>query len=176
MIENNKGIKIMFKSILTMSSIALVATVVFAESTPIVGNVSSKCTIWTDTAGVYGNPTPDNLSTASGDGGVQPVIRYDVSIADYYTAKISWPNAFSSSPSLTDSLTWDGEIEVHNTSDAGMSGYEAAKVEYDNHTEYDLSVAGSTWFKVTSTVDYGQGKSLPGGEYTANVTAECVAD
>ena len=67
----------------------LMTTAAFAESTPIVGNVSSKCTIWTDTAGVYGNPTPDNLSTAAGDGGVQPVIRYDVSIADYYTAKIS---------------------------------------------------------------------------------------
>ena len=57
-----------------------------------------------------------------------------------------------------------------------MSGYEAAKVEYDNHTEYDMSVAGSTWFSISSTVLYGQGKSLPGGEYKASVVAECIAE
>ena len=57
-----------------------------------------------------------------------------------------------------------------------MSGYEAAKVEYDNHTEYDLTIAGSTWFTVESEAKYGVGKSLPGGEYKANVVAECIAD
>ena len=56
------------------------------------------------------------------------------------------------------------------------TGYEAAKIEYDNHTEYDLSVAGSTWFQVESEAKYGVGKSLPGGEYKANVIAECIAD
>jgi hypothetical protein len=56
-----------------------------------------------------------------------------------------------------------------------MSGYDAAKVEYENVTEYDLTVAGSTWFAVTSEVTYGFGKSLPGGEYIANITAECIA-
>ena len=147
-----------------------------AVDTPITGNVSSKCSIYTDKAGVYGNPSPDKLSTAPTDGGILPIIRYDVAIADYYTAKITWPNSFSSSPSLTDSLTWDGEVEVSSTSDTGMSGYEAAKVEYENHTEYDLTVAGSTWFKVTSTVEYGVDKSLPGGEYTAIVEAQCIAD
>jgi len=166
----------MFKQLLTLSTFSIiVGTAAFANETPIVGNVSSKCSIYTDKAGVYGNPTPDELSTLVADGGVLPVVRYDVSIADYYTAKISWPNTFSSSPTLPDAIAWDGEIEVSNTSDAGMSGYEAAKIEYENHTEYDLSVAGSTWFKVTSEAIYGVGKALPGGEYKANVVAECIA-
>lgn len=168
----------MLKSIFLGTAAVLgvvMASQVYAVETPIVGNVSSKCSIYTDTTGVYGNPTPDALSTAAADGGVQPVIRYDVSVADYYKAIITWPNSFTTSPSLTDALSWDGEIEVSSTSDAGMAGYEAAKVEYDNVTEYDLTVAGSTWFQVTSTVSYGVGKSLPGGEYKANVVAECVA-
>jgi hypothetical protein len=166
----------MFKQLLTLSTLSIfVASAAFANETPIVGNVSSKCSIYTDKAGVYGNPTPDELSTLPADGGVLPVVRYDVSIADYYTAKISWPNSFSSSPSLTDAVAWDGEIEVSNTSDAGMAGYETAKIEYENHTEYDLTVAGSTWFKVTSEALYGVGKALPGGEYKANVVAECIA-
>ena len=156
-------------------SLLALTTYANAAEVPITGNVASKCTIFTDTEGVYGNPSPDKLSTAPADGGVLPVVRYDVAIADYYKAKISWPNNFSTSPNLTDALAWDGTVEVSSTSDVGMAGYEAAKVEYDNHTEYDLTVAGSTWFKVTSTVLYGQGKSLPGGTYTATVTAECIA-
>ena len=43
-------------------------------------------------------------------------------------------------------------------------------------TEYELTVAGSTWFSVMSEAKYGVGKALPGGEYKANVTAECIAD
>jgi len=153
-----------------------VASPAFAESVPISGNVSSKCTVYTDVAGVYGNPTPDQLSTDSADGGIDPIVRYDVTVADYYTAKISWPNEFASSPSLSDALSWDGEVTVSSTSDTGMAGYEAAKVEYDNVTEYDLSVAGSTWFEVDSSVSYGYEKSFPGGNYVANVTAECIAN
>lgn len=161
--------------------LAVIATMGFAgvslaNDTPITGSVASKCTVYTDVAGVYGNPTPDELNTDPTDGGVDPIVRYDVSIADYYTAKISWPDQFASSPTLTDALNWDGEVTVSSTSDAGMSGYEAAKVEYDNVTEYDLTVAGSTWFQVESSVTYGYEKSLPGGDYVANVTAECIAN
>ena len=54
--------------------------------------------------------------------------------------------------------------------------YGEAKVEYDNVTEFDLTLAGSTWFSVESEAKYGVGKSLPGGEYKANVVAECIAD
>lgn len=165
----------MLRSIIAVGALA-VASSAFAADTPITGNVASKCSIHTDVAGVYGNPNPDELSTIPTDGGVMPIIRYDVSIADYYTAKISWPTEFTTSPTLTDSLTWDGEVEVSATSSTDMSGYEAAKVEYDSVTEYELTAAGSTWFKVTSEVSYGVDKSLPGGEYKANVTALCVAN
>jgi hypothetical protein len=165
----------MLRTILTLSAF-IVAGIANAESVPITGSVSSKCSIYTDTAGVYGNPTPDALSTDPVDGGVFPVVRYDVTAADYYTAKISWPQEFAASPNLTDALNWDGEVTVSSTSDALMSGYEAAKVEYNNVTEYDLSVAGSTWFQIDSEVTYGFGKSFPGGEYSANITAECIAN
>lgn len=164
----------MFKSITFMSAI-LMATSAFAVDSPITGNVSSKCSIYTDTPGVYGNPTPDELSTKAADGGVDPVVRYDVTVADKYKAKISWPNSFTSSPSLTDAVNWDGETKVKSHSVSGMSAYEAAKVEYDNHTEFDLTLAGSTWFSIESEAKYGSAKSLPGGEYKANVVAECIA-
>jgi hypothetical protein len=39
-----------------------------------------------------------------------------------------------------------------------------------------LTVAGSTWFQIDSEVTYGFGKSFPGGEYSANITAECIAN
>lgn len=149
----------------------------YAAETPITGNVAAKCSIFTDVAGVYGNPNPDELSTLPADGGVMPIVRYDVSIANYYTAKIAYPTEFTTSPSLSDSLTWTGQVEVATMSDAtGMADYETNKVTYDNVTEYDLTAAGSTWFKVTSGVTYGVDKSLPGGEYKANVIALCIAN
>lgn len=164
----------MFKSITFMSAMML-ATSAFAVDSPITGNVSSKCSIFTDTPGVYGNPTPDELSTKAADGGVDPIVRYDVTVADKYKAKISWPNSFTSSPSLSDVVNWDGETTVKSHSVSGMSAYEAAKVEYDNHTEFNLTLAGSTWFSIESEAKYGSAKSLPGGEYKANVVAECIA-
>jgi len=151
------------------------AGIAHAESVPITGNVSSKCSIYTSVSGVYGNPAPDELNTDPVKGGVDPIVRFDVTAADYYIAKISWPNSFTTSPTLDDALAWDGEVTVSQTSDTGMAGYEAAKVEYENVTEYDLTVAGSTWFQIESSVDYGYGKSFPGGEYAANVVAECIA-
>jgi hypothetical protein len=60
-------------------------------------------------------------------------------------------------------------------SDAGMSAYDTDKIEYDNTTEVDLSIAGSTWFKVSSEADYGYSKALPGGTYTSIVEANCIA-
>ena len=56
-----------------------------------------------------------------------------------------------------------------------MSSYSTSKVEYDNTTEIDLTVAGSTWFNVTSTADYGYDTALPAGTYRAVVSAECIA-
>jgi len=166
----------MLRSIIVLGTVAIASSSLAAE-TPITGNVSSKCSIYTDVAGVYGNPNPDELSTLPADGGVLPIVRYDVSIANYYTAKIAYPIEFTTSPSLTDSLTWTGQVEVATMSDAtSMADYETNKVTYDNVTEYDLTAAGSTWFKVTSGVTYGVDKSLPGGEYKAAVTALCIAN
>ena len=149
--------------------------VVFAEEVPIVGQVEAKCVITTDTQGVYAQPTVDELTTKLTDGGVPPIVRYDVMVADYYKALISYPDEFASSPTLNDTLDFQGEVTVNQTSDAGMSAYDTNKLEYDNVTEYDLTIAGSTWFKVGSTVNYGYGKSFPGGTYRAMVQAECIA-
>jgi len=146
-----------------------------AADVPIVGNVQSKCVINTDIPGVYGNPTADVLSTASADGGVQPVIRYDVSLAGAYKAKITTPTGFSTSPTLNDTVVWTGSTEVSEVSDAAMSGYEAAKVIYDATTEYDMTETGSTWFTVSSSATYGYGKAFPGGTYRAIEGAECIA-
>lgn len=167
----------MKKLLITASAITMfVAQAVSAEDTPITGIVEAKCSIHTDTQGVYGAPTPNELSTAPADGGVMPIIRFDVAIADYYLAKISYPTSFSSSPSLSDTVTWTGDVEVSSISDStGMAGYEAAKVQYDNYTEYDLTAAGSTWFKVTSNATYGFNSAFPAGTYTAVATAECIA-
>jgi hypothetical protein len=116
------------------------------------------------------------LSTAGTDGGVPPVIRFDIAQAGYYTAKIVVPSTFSSAPALSDSVTWTGSVTVDAMSDStGMAGYEAGKVTYDYTTEYDMTAAGTTWFEVTSQADYGYGKSLPAGTYTAIVSAECIA-
>lgn len=140
----------------------------------IVGNVEAKCVIQTTKSGVYGNPIASKLSTTPADGGVLPVIRYDVSIADAYTANITHPTSFSSSPSLTDTVAWTGSTSVTQTSVAGMSGYEAAKVVVDSTTIFDLTLAGSTWFSTASSAIYGTAKPFSGGTYTASVVATCI--
>lgn len=154
---------------------AMVSVGVFAEEVPIVGNVESKCVITTDTAGIYGNPTPSNLSTDPTDGGVTPIVRYDISMAEYYKAVIRWPDEFSQSPDLNDTLQFSGEVTVDRVSASEMSDYESEKVEYENATEFGLTEAGSTWFAIESEVDYGFNKALPGGTYRSLVSAECIA-
>lgn len=153
----------------------LCAAPAFAGDTEIVGTVQSKCSIFTDTQGVYGAPIPSRLSTNTFDGGVQPRIRFDVSKAGYYTAKIATPNAFTSSPALSDTVAWDGDVYVDEMTDANMSVFETTKVKYDNVTEFDLSIEGSVWFSAESTADYGYDKSFPGGQYKSVVSAECIA-
>jgi len=162
--------------ITTIAALALIIPVAAMAETTIEGNIASKCIINTDTQGVYGNPTPDKLSTATTDGGVLPIIRYDVAIADYYTAKITTPTSFSTSPTLSDTVAWSGSTSVSNTSDASMSGYETNKVTYEATTEFDLTVAGTVWFEVSSTAEYGYSKAFPGGTYRAIVQAECIAN
>jgi len=76
---------------------------------------------------------------------------------------------------LADVVNWTGDTATSQVSDTGMSGYDAAKIEYDNVTEFSLTVAGSTWFKTETLAEYGYGKAFPAGVYRAVVTAECIA-
>lgn len=163
----------MLKNFVVPIASSMLATGALAN-TEIIGSVDSKCIIVSETAGVYGNPNPYELTTAPASGGVQPIIRYDVLVADYYKAVIEHPVSFSSAPTLDDVVNWEGDVEVSEVSDTNMADYDTNKVEYDNAHEYDLTVAGSTWFKISSTADYGYTKSFPAGTYTAIVEAECI--
>jgi len=165
----------MIKKTLLLLALGTFASSAIAEDMEVVGNVESKCVVTPDTAGVYGNPAPDKLDSDPASGGVDPIVRYDVIQASYYKAKITYPNAFSEAPALTDVVNWTGDTATSQVSDTGMSGYDAAKIEYDNVTEFSLTVAGSTWFKTETLAEYGYGKAFPAGVYRAVVTAECIA-
>ena len=162
----------MLKVLLPIAASVIAAGAV--AQTEIMGTVDSKCVIISETPGVYGNPNPYQLTTAPTSGGVQPIIRYDVLAAEYYKAVIQHPIDFSSSPVLDDVVNWTGNVEVSEDSDPLMSDYDTNKITYNNAHEYELTVAGSTWFKISSTADYGSTKSFPAGTYTAVVEAECV--
>ena len=89
---------------------------------------------------------------------------------------ISSFSEFSSSPTLPDVVTWTGDTEVDTVSDAtGMADYETNKVELGMSDRYDMTATGSTWFKTSSTAVMGGSKAFPGGNYTAIVQAECIA-
>ena len=168
----------MFKKALTVGCFAILSVMgatASAVEAPIVGTVTSKCVIVVDTAGIYGNPTPEKLSTDAVDGGVAPVVRYDVVQPNFYKAVITTPRTFSASPALSDVVNWTGSVATSRVSVAGMSAYDAAKRTYDNVTEFDLTIAGTTWFKATSKAEYGFEKALPAGTYRAVVSAECIA-
>lgn len=154
---------------------ACVSVGAMAEQTPIEGVVESKCVITTDTAGVYGNPVPYSLSTDPADGGVTPIVRYDVISGEYYKASIEYPINFTTSPSLDDVVNFVGAVSTSEVSDALMSEYDVNKVEFNNVTEFDLIYPGSVWFKIDSEATYGFNKSFPAGSYNAVVNAECIA-
>jgi len=147
-----------------------------AVDVPISGTVQSRCVITTDTPGTYGNPNAYTLTTSASDGGVQPIVRYDVTLANAYYAQITTPTSFSTSPSLNDTVTWTGYTEVSSVSDAtGMAGYESAKTTSGQTTQFDLTATGSTWFKSSSVATNGGNKAFPGGNYSATIEAVCVA-
>ena len=155
---------------------ALLTVPAVSATTPISGMVASKCIVTTDTDGVYGNPSATKLSTASSDGGVLPIIRYDIITASAYNAKITTPISFSSSPALgSETVTWTGSTVAKQMSDAGMSVFNTNKVVYNNTSEFPLTIAGSVWFDVSSVATYGYNKAFPAGSYSAVVTAECIA-
>lgn len=166
----------MSKKLLATAVLGFLALSVQAAEVPINGTVQSRCIISTDTTGVYGNPNAYTLTTTPADGGVLPIVRFDVTLADAYYAEITAPDSFSSSPSLPDTVTWTGDTEVQAVSDAtNMGSYETDKVEYGMTDKYDLTATGSTWFKTSSTATMGGNKAFPGGNYTAVVEANCIA-
>ena len=167
----------MFKKALAIGCFAALSMIgrASAVEVPVVGNVAAKCVIVADTSGVYGNPTPDELSTDAVDGGVEPIVRFDVIQADYYKAVITTPNSFSSGPALSDVVNWTGSVSVARVSDPSMSEYDNDKITYDNVTEVELTVAGSTWFKASSKAEYGFNKAFPSGTYRAIINADCIA-
>jgi len=163
-------LKALLASIITLSFVAV------AENTSINGTVQSRCIISTDTEGTYGNPNAYTLTTSPTDGGVLAVTRFDVTLADAYYAQVTAPTEFSTAPALPDVVTWTGDTEVQAVSDAtGMADYETNKVEFDYTDKYDLTATGSVWFKTSSAAVMGGSKAFPGGNYTALVVAECVA-
>ena len=58
-----------------LATIALLmsATSAMAVDSPITGVVEPKCSIWTETNGVYGHPLPYKLTTKPADGGVKAI-------------------------------------------------------------------------------------------------------
>ncbi len=162
------------KAIVIAMSISAISAV--AAELPINGTVQSRCVITTDTAGVYGNPNAYTLTTDPSSGGQLPVVRFDVTLADAYYAEITAPTSFSSSPTLPDTVTWTGDTTVRSVSDAtGMGSYETNKVELGMTDKYDLTATGSTWFNTSSVATMGGNRAFPGGDYTALVEANCIA-
>ena len=161
---------------LAVTTLTILALPALAEEAVITGTIESKCVINTDVNGVYGNPVAGTLSTLPADGGVLPIIRYDIALGNAYPARIPAPSSFSTAPSLNDVVDWSADVEVNEVSDTNMSDYETNKVEYDYTTEFNMHTAGTTWFKVTSKAEYGYGKPYPAGTYRAIVMAECIAN
>lgn len=148
-----------------------------AENIDITGNVQSRCTVNTDTPGVYGNPNAYTLTTAPASAGQKPIVRVDTTLANAYNAVISYPTSFASSPNLGDTVAWTGAVAVVQTSSSDMSGYQDGSSTTGAARTYPLSIAGTTWFEIESQATYGggQNKAFPGGSYTAHVVAECIA-
>ena len=161
------------KKLLIALSLILSATPIMAAD--IDGTVESRCTVATTVDGKYGNPNAYTLTTDPASNGQVPVIRFDTTLANAYYAQVSYPTSFSSSPSLSDNVTWTGAVSVKATGADGMSGYQAASTTTGAMRQYGLSVAGSVWFQSTSVAVYGGNRAFPGGAYKSVVLAECVA-
>jgi len=165
--------------VMGISGCALLMPKKAEADTSISGSIESRCTVNTDTAGYYGNPSANTLTTLPASNGQVPIVRIDTTLANAYKAQISYPTSFSSSPSLSDSVTWSGAVAVVQTSVSGMSAYQGASTVTNGGAMrvYNLTLAGTTWFSVSSQALYGggQAKPFPGGSYTAVVVAECVA-
>ena len=153
------------------------ATPILAENIDVTGTVQSRCTVNVDTPGIYGNPNAYTLTTLPASAGQEPIVRFDVTLANAYHAQVSYPTAFTSSPSLTDTVAWTGTVAVAQMSTSDQSGYQAASTTSGSMRQYALAHAGTLWVKATSIATYGggQAKAFPGGAYKAVVLAQCIA-
>ena len=74
----------MNKLLLTSLVLALTGCSLFSSkveaNAEINGSVESRCTVNTDTPGVYGNPNAYTLTTTPASGGQKPIVRFDVSL------------------------------------------------------------------------------------------------
>jgi len=165
------------KKLLIILSLLFGATPILAENIDVTGEVQSRCTVNVDTPGIYGNPNAYTLTTLPASAGQEPIVRFDVTLANAYFAQVSYPTAFTVSPSLPDTVSWTGVVTVVQTSTSDMSGYQAASTTSGSMRQYALSIAGTTWIQSTSIATYGggQNKAFPGGEYKAVVLAQCIA-
>lgn len=153
----------------------LSTTCAWAVNSPITGTVQASCSIVTTTPGKYGVPNIWRLSTTPSEGGQPAVIKTTIGTADKYKITITHPNSFSSSPSLSDTLAWTGSSVYTSGSASGMSAYETGKTVVGNTTTFDMTLAGTTFFTVASSAQYGYNRAFPSGSYTANIVASCVA-
>ena len=165
------------KKLLITLSLILGATPILAENIDVTGTVQSRCTVNVDTPGIYGNPNAYTLTTLPASAGQEPIVRFDVTLANAYHAQVSYPTAFTSSPSLTDTVAWTGTVAVEQMSTSDQSGYQAASTTSGSMRQYALAHAGTLWVKATSIATYGggQAKAFPGGAYKAVVLAQCIA-
>ena len=161
------------KKLLIAISLILGATP--ALSADIDGTVESRCNIAVTEPGKYGNPNAYTLTTLPSSGGQVPIIRFDTTLANAYYAQVSYPTSFSSSPSLSDNVTWTGAVTVQATGESGMSGYQSASTTSGAMRQYDLTVVGALWLQSTSVATYGGNRAFPGGSYKSVVLAQCVA-
>ena len=88
------------KKLLITLSLILGATPILAENIDVTGTVQSRCTVNVDTPGIYGNPNAYTLTTLPASAGQEPIVRFDVTLANAYFAQVSYPTAFTVSPSL----------------------------------------------------------------------------
>jgi len=163
----------MKKLALILCSLMLAINLANAETSTMTGIVQSKCSIWTEVNGTYGNSLSTRLDTTPSSGGVKGNVRVDVLQAAAYKVRFTAPVSWSSAPPLSEAGTWTSSVVVGAVSQSGMSSYEGAKVVYNNNTEFGLTLAGSTNFVLNSAFNYS--KALPAGNYTSVWTVTCIA-
>lgn len=148
-----------------------------AANTNITGTVESRCEVVTDIPGYYGNPNAYTLTTLPASNGQVPQIRVTNSLANAYKAIVSFPTSFSSSPSLSNTVSFTGAVAIASASSSDMSGYQAASTVTNNGAmrTYSLTHAGTIYVTVSSEATYGGNKAFPGGQYVAVAEASCVA-